>query len=126
MTAKKKAGVFLILAAGVLSIIACAFYTRVMYTLPAVYILMIALAAICGASFFTDNAVLTKVAPVITAILAANAIIWGANPMVNQIGYVVAGLDEMSTIINLIISMGIMLAVMLLSIVSSFMKQKEK
>ena len=126
MKQKKKIGVFLTLFAGVLSIVSCIVYTQVMYTLPVVYIAMIALVLVAAASFFANLDILTKIAPVLAAFLAATAIIWGVNPMVNQIGYVIAGLDEIGTILPLLISMGIMVLVMLMTIVSSFMKQKEE
>ena len=126
MKQKKKIGIFLTLFAGILSIVSCIVYTQVMYTLPVVYIAMIALVLVAAASFFANLDILTKIAPVLAAFLAATAIIWGVNPMVNQIGYVIAGLDEIGTILPLLISMGIMVLVMLMTIVSSFMKQKEE
>lgn len=125
MNRKKKLGLYLVLIAGILSLAGCIAYTQVMYKLPAVFVLLILLAAVAVVDFVKDIELLNKIAPVITAFLASSAVIWAVNPMVNQIGYVVSGLDEIGTIIALIISGVFMALAMIASIVAAFMKQRE-
>ncbi|MCR5054714.1 MAG: hypothetical protein K6A69_07720 [Lachnospiraceae bacterium] len=125
MKQKKKTGIILTLIAGALGLAALIAYTQVMYTLPAVFVILIVMAAVACASFFMDNRILNALAPVAVAVLAANAVIWAVNPMVNQIGYVISGLDDITTILALLISAGLALVAMIMGMVSSFMAQKE-
>ena len=55
--------------------------------------------------------------------LAAAAAVWGAELMVNQIGYVIAGLDEMGTIMSFIYYEVVMVVTLLVCIICSFLKQ---
>ncbi len=121
----KKRGSFLTLIAGILAIAACVVYVTVMYKLPIVFVLLIAAAALAAASFVGVNNTVTTLAPAVIAFLSATAVIWAVNPMVNQLGYVVSGLDDISTVIALIISGVLMAASMIVAIVASFMPQTE-
>ncbi len=123
MNKDRKRGAFFTLAAGVLSAAACIVYIPVMYKLPVVFVALIIAAALGVAAFMQVNKVASAIAPVIVAFLAATGIIWAVNPMVNQLGYVVSGLDDISTVIMLLISVALMAAAMVVSIIASFMPQ---
>lgn len=123
MRQDRKRGAFFTMIAGILAVAACVVYITVMYTLPVVFILLIAAAVVAGAAFMQVNDVLSALAPAVVAFLSATAVIWAINPMVNQLGYVVSGLDDISTVITLIISAGLMAASMLIAIAASFMPQ---
>ncbi len=119
----RKRGAFFTLIAGILALAACIVYIFVMYKLPVVFIaLILATAAACGA-FMSVNKTLTTLAPALIAFLSATAIIWAVNPMVNQLGYVVSGLDDISTVMPLLISAGLMVCAMIVGIIASFMPQ---
>ncbi len=119
----RKRGAFFTIIAGILALAACVVYIGVLYKLPVVFILLIAAAALSAASFMGVNHIISAVAPAVIAFLSATSIIWAVNPMVNQLGYVVSGLDDISTVIALIISAALMTASMIIAIVSSFMPQ---
>ena len=51
----------------------------------------------------------------------ASAAVWSASVMVNQIGYVISGLDGMDTIISFIIFCSLAVVGMILNIVASFL-----
>lgn len=123
MRQDRKRGAFFTMIAGILAVAACVVYITVMYTLPVVFILLIAAAVLAGASFMQVNKAVSALAPAVIAFLVATSVIWAINPMVNQLGYVVSGLDDISTVITLIISAGLMAASMIIAIVASFMPQ---
>ncbi len=123
MNKDRKRGALFPLAAGVLSAAACIVYIPVMYKLPVVFVALIIAAALGVAAFMQVNKVASAIAPVLVAFLAATGIIWAVNPMVNQLGYVVSGLDDISTVIMLLISVALMAAAMVVSIIASFMPQ---
>ncbi|MBO5622358.1 MAG: hypothetical protein J5959_12100 [Butyrivibrio sp.] len=125
MNQGKKRGAFFTIIAGALALAACVVYIGVMYKLPIVFILLIAAAAVSAAAFVGKAKVVTTLAPAVIAFLSATSVIWAVNPMVNQLGYVVSGLDDISTVIALIISGALMVASMVVAIVSSFMPQNE-
>ena len=125
MNQGKKRGSFFTIIAGALALAACVVYIGVMYKLPIVFILLIAAAAVSAAAFVGKAKVVTTLAPAVIAFLSATSVIWAVNPMVNQLGYVVSGLDDISTVIALIISGALMVASMVVAIVSSFMPQNE-
>ena len=57
----------------------------------------------------------------LNAALMASAAVWSASVMVNQIGYVISGLDGMDTIISFIIFCSLAVVGMILNIVASFL-----
>ena len=120
---KKGFAVILMILAGLLAIIAAVLYRGVMYKMSVVYALLIAAAVLACVSFVIAGKLpkLTGYIPVITAALLASAAVWGSNLMVNQLGYVVAGLDGMDTIMPYIQFMGCTIVAMLLSIIAAFM-----
>lgn len=125
--AKKSAGFYFTIVATILFIVGTVMYTSVMYTNTVVFV-MLALAiiwevlVIALSGKFGDKAFFNWT-PVIGAVLAAAAAVWGAELMVNQIGYVIAGLDEMGTIMSFIYYEVVMVVTLLVCIICSFLKQ---
>ena len=123
--AKKSAGFYFTIVATILFIVGTVMYTSVMYTNTVVFV-MLALAIIWEvlvivlSGKFGDKAFFNWT-PVIGAVLAAAAA--GAELMVNQIGYVIAGLDEMGTIMSFIYYEVVMVVTLLVCIICSFLKQ---
>ena len=64
---------------------------------------------------------ITGFIPVVNAALMASAAVWGASVMVNQIGYVISGLDGMDTIMSFIIFCSLAVVGMIINIVASFL-----
>lgn len=126
--AKKAKGFYLTAAATVLSLIGLIVYGSVMYKFTPVYILLAA-AVILGLVVailpkFTGNNALIEFLVVINAVLMASATVWSFFVMVNQIGYVIASLDPISTITSFILYVAIAAVAMILNIAASFMKQE--
>lgn len=125
--AKKSVGFYFSIVAAVLFIVGTVMYAGVMYTNAAVFV-MLALAIIWEVLIIVLSGKFGDMAffnwtPVIGAVLAASAAVWGAELMVNQIGYVIAGLDEMSTIMSFIYYEAVMTVTLLVCITGSFLKQ---
>lgn len=124
---KKSVGFYFTIVAAVLFIVGTVMYAGVMYTNASVFV-MLALAIIWEVLIivlsgkFGDKAFFNWT-PVIGAVLAASAAVWGAELMINQIGYVVAGLDEMGTIMSFIYYEAVMTVTLLVCIICSFLKQ---
>lgn len=130
MTMKDKAvGFYITIIAAVLSAIGLILYPKVMYKLPIVYIfctlaVVITVIAVVLSAMGKKITVL-KFLPVVNSVLMASAAVWAVNLMVNQIGYVIAELDEKSTIMGLIYFEVAAVLSMLLNIISSFMNQEK-
>ena len=60
-------------------------------------------------------------AMLLDAVLMASAAVWSANLMVNQIGYVISGLDGIDTIMSFIVFCALAVISMLLNIIASFL-----
>ena len=122
MNKKKAGGFYLTLAAAVLAVVGVILYGSVMYRMNAVYILLAA-AIVFGALAFvlTGKTVLASLIPVVNAVLMASAAVWSANLMVNQIGYVISGLDGIDTIMSFIVFCALAVIGMLLNIIASFL-----
>lgn len=122
MNKKKAGGFYLTIAAAVLAIVGAVLYGSVMYKMNEVYILLAA-AIVLGVLAFvlTGKTALVNLVPVVNAVLMASAAVWSANLMVNQIGYVIAGLDGIDTIQGFIVFCVIAVIGMLLNIIASFM-----
>jgi hypothetical protein len=125
----KAVGFYLTLIAAILSIVACVLYKTVMYRMGIVYVFCIAavvLAAVVIA--LSAKGGFSKAAdflPVVNAILMASAAVWGANLMVNEIGYVIAALDSFDAIQTFVIFEVVACISLILNLVSSFMKQSK-
>jgi len=101
---KLGAAAFLSIVAAVLALVDIFLYRTVMYTYTPVYYMLggVIVLALLGC-------VLAKVAPRIAnyvpigmVFLLASAIVWGSMLMVNQIAYVISGLDGVDTIVTYI------------------------
>lgn len=117
-------GFYFLIIAAILSVAACIMYGSVMYRYqPVYYMLGAAIALGCLAVVLTfamgGKGIFTLV-PVINAALMASAAVWSASLMVNQIGYVVAGLDGMETINGFVYFCVVCVISMLLYIIASF------
>lgn len=113
---------FTALLPAVLAVAAALVYRAVLYRFEPVYLMLIA-AAVCGCLRCLLAGKLPTLAaylPICVAALFASAAVWGSNLMVNQIGYVYAGLDPVSTIMSWIWFMACAVVGMILSIAASF------
>ena len=103
----KTIGFYMTLLAAILSIVACVLYVKVMYTLPVVYVFCVAAVVltviVIAASAKKTESKLYGLLPVANAILMASAAVGGVNLMVNELGYVVAGLDSFDSIMSFVI-----------------------
>ena len=124
--AKNKIGIGVILAlvAGILAAVAAGLYMGVMYKKTLVYFLLIGatVLALVGLAIATKVPKLSGYIPVAMAFLLAFAAVRGTELMVNQLGYVVAGLDGVDTIMSYIQFVAVTAAAMLISILASFTK----
>jgi hypothetical protein len=121
---KLGAAAFLSIVAAVLALVDIFLYRTVMYTYTPVYYMLggVIVLALLGC-------VLAKVAPRIAnyvpigmVFLLASAIVWGSMLMVNQIAYVISGLDGVDTIVSYIFFAGFTFAAVVISLIASFMK----
>lgn len=118
-------GFYILVAGAVLSIVAAIVYTQVMYTNSTSSTLMIVeivlAAAVVIVSLVNKYYRFFSIVPVINAVLTAYAAVSGASYMVNEIGYVISGLDPMSKIVSFIVYEVIIVLAILLYIVASFL-----
>lgn len=123
---KKAMGYYLTIAAAVLAIVGALLYGSVMYKLTLVYGFLAA-AIVLGVvtAVFAGKNKLVNIIPIINGALMASAAVWSASLMVNQIGYVVSGLDGVETIQSFIIFCVICVLGMILNIVASFLPMAE-
>ena len=123
MKKEKSIGVYLTLAGGVIAVIAVILYRTVMYKYQPVNYMLIGAIAASVLGFLIASAVpaLAGLAPVIGAALMASSVVWGASLMVNQIGYVIAGLDGVDTIMSFIIFATVALVGMVMYIIAAFL-----
>ena len=110
------------LIAAVLAVVAAIIYRGVLYRFQPVYYLMIGAAVLACLRFFLASRlpVLAAYFPICAAALFASAFVWGTSLMVNQLGYVYAGLDPVSTVMSWIWFAAICFIGMILSIVAAF------
>ena len=120
---KKSIGLYLTLVAGIIAIVEAVYYGKVMYTFQPVYHFLAAAIVLAVLSFVLVgfNKVITGFIPVVNAALMASAAVWSASVMVNQIGYVISGLDGMDTIMSFIIFCSLAVVGMIINIVASFL-----
>ena len=123
MKKEKSIGVYLTLAGGIIAVIAVILYRTVMYKYQPVNYMLIGAIAASVLGFLIASAVpaLAGLAPVIGAALMASSVVWGASLMVNQIGYVIAGLDGVDTIMSFIIFATVALVGMVMYIIAAFL-----
>ena len=119
-------GFYLTLVACVLALIDIILYTRVMYKMASVFVLLIVIILIEGCALVLNNKFLNDWLPVIQAALLGFTAARSFYVMVNQIGYVIAGLDTMDTIQPLIVFVAVALVAMLICILSAFLRQQKE
>ena len=122
MKNKKSIGTFLALLAGILAAVAAGLYMTVMYKMSQVYIFLLGatVLAIVAFAIAAKAPKLSNYIPIIMAAMLAFAAVRGTELMVNQLGYVVAGLDGVETIMSYIQFVSVTAVAMLISIVASF------
>ncbi|MGX8704945.1 MAG: hypothetical protein ACSW8J_00035 [bacterium] len=123
---KRGVSVFLTLVAGILAIVAAILYRSVPYRFQPVYIMLIGVAAVAALHWLLAGFMprIASYLPVCMAAALASAAVWGTMLMVNQLGYVYAGLDPLSSIMTWIYFVGFTVIGMLLCIVAAFMRAK--
>ena len=121
---KRGFSVFLTLVAGVLAIVAAVLYRSVPYRFQPVYVMLICAAVVAALHYILAGFAPRFAAylPIGMSALLASAAVWGTQLMVNQLGYVYAGLDPVSTIQAWILFIACTVVAMLLSIVASFFR----
>ncbi len=122
MKRQRATGVYIVLIAAVIAAVAAFLYGNVMYKYQPVYYFLIGAIVLSVVAFLLATSVplCAGLIPVINAALLASAVVWAASLMVNQIGYVVAGLDGMDTIQGFIVFAVLGVIAMLLNIVAAF------
>jgi len=107
MKSKKSVGFILFIIAGLLAVAAAVAYRSVMYTEPKTYVcLLAAVAVIVVATLLAGkfgNSVLFSIFTIAASVLIAYGITLGTGKMVNQIAYVVTGLDPFKTITTYVV-----------------------
>ncbi|WP_418969421.1 hypothetical protein [Alloscardovia omnicolens] len=125
MNKKMSGGLALTLLAAVLAVASIVTYTRVMFTMPAVYALLaLAVLANIGAvvmRLMRGFMSWLNVLVVVSAVLTASAVSWSALVMVNQLGYVAAGLDPVNTVMSYIVFIVIAVITLVVNLIASFM-----
>ncbi|MCF0134683.1 MAG: hypothetical protein HUJ72_12520 [Blautia sp.] len=121
----KTAGFYMTIVAALLSVVGAILYGSVMYKLNMVYGFLIAAIVLGVLAFLLGKTSVVNLIPVVNAVLMASAGVWAASLMVNQIGYVVAGLDGFNTIQSFVIFEVVAVLAMLLNIIASFLPMKK-
>ena len=123
MKKEKSIGVYLTVAGAILAVIAAVLYRTVMYKFQPVYYFLFGAVALAVLAFLIAT-VLPTIAgliPAVNAFLMASAAVWGGSLMVNQIGYVYAGLDGLDTILPFVIFATVALVGVLMNIIAAFL-----
>lgn len=124
MKTKRAAGFYIYVLAAIFAIAALALYGRVMYTDQMTYYLLIGAVVVYVIGFLTGgkigNSVLFSLFVIADTVLVALAITFGTSLMVNQIGYVIAGLDGPDTIQSFIVYASCAVLAFLLTIIAGF------
>ncbi len=123
MKNKRSCVSYLNLITGSITLIACFTYTRVMYqwqVVPMILagVVLLAVLAVVGAKALPS---ITSFAPVLMAPMLAGAGVCSAHTMMNQLGFVVAGLEGIHTIYTWIAFVALVVCGILISIVTSFL-----
>ena len=114
---------YLMTVPGILAVAAIILYRFVMYRLTPVYFMLggVILLVAIGFGLARKFPKISNYIPVCVSVLLASAAVWGSELMVNQIGYVMAGLDGVGTIITWIIYVAIVVIAMIVSLIASFL-----
>ena len=119
---------YLSIVAAVLAAVACLLYKKVMYTYQPVYYMLIGAAVLGVLGFLLAKTApgLANYVPVVMSFLLFSAAVWGTYLMVNQLGYVVAGLDGMDSIMSYIVFVAITVVAGLFTIVAAFLSMAKE
>ena len=121
----RAAGFYLTLAAAILAVASIIMYTRAMYKAPVVFVTLAAVVVIEAVTIILNRRGLNSLLPLVGAVLMGFSAGYSFKPMVNQIGYVIAGLDQINTLIPFIIFAGLAIVGMLLYLIAGFLKQQK-
>lgn len=123
MKNKKGIASILIVLAAVLAVVSIILYGSVMYKFTPVYFMLAGAAVVALAGFALAGKLptLSGYFPICVSVLLASAAVWGSQLMVNQIGYVVAGLDGPETIMPWACFLGVTVIAMVVSIIAAFL-----
>ncbi len=128
MNQKKSVGFIFTLIAAALSLAALVVYTQVMYKLPGVFVFLVLEILVCVCLFVLSkkDTIAFDFLPILAAILDAAAAGAGFYLMVNQIGYVIAGLDGVDTIMTFIVFEALALLAMIVNIIGNFLPLRKE
>ena len=122
---KNKRGIasILIVLAAILAVVSIILYKGVMYKFTPVYFMLVGAVVVALAGFVLAGKLprFSGYFPICVSALLASAAVWGSQLMVNQIGYVVAGLDGINTIMPWVYFLAVTIAAMLVSIIAAFL-----
>ncbi|MBQ3372473.1 MAG: hypothetical protein IJG40_04975 [Oscillospiraceae bacterium] len=120
-------GAYMSIVAAILAVVACVLYRKVMYTYQPVYYMLIGAACLAVLGLLLAKAApkFANYMPVVMTFLLFSAAVWGTMLMVNQLGYVVAGLDSMDTILSYFVFVGFTVAAGLVALIASFLRVGE-
>lgn len=121
----RASGFYLTLVAAILALVDVILYGKVMYTMPVVYGVLIAAVVVELLAIVINKRVFNNFLPIIEGVLLGYGLAMSFFVMVNQIGYVIAGLDKIDTLYSFIAFAVIAGIAMLLSIVAGFLKQQK-
>ena len=121
----RAAGFYLTLVAAILAVASIIMYTRAMYKTPVVFVSLAAVVILEALTVILNRRVLNGWRPLFGAVLMGFAAGYSFKPMVNQIGYVIAGLDQIDTLIPFIVFAGFAIVGMLLYLIAGFLKQQK-
>lgn len=123
MKNKKGIASILLILAGIVAVVSIVLYNSVMYKFTPVYFMLAGAVVLALAGFVLAGKMprLSGYFPICVSALLASAAVWGSQLMVNQIGYVVAGLDGIGTIQSWIVFLAVTVVGMLISIIAAFL-----
>ena len=116
-------GFYFTLIACILAAVDLFLYGKVMYTMPVVYGVLIAVIVVEVVAIVLNKPALNALLPLIGAVLLGYAAAKSFYVMVNQIGYVIAALDTIDTIYSFIVFVAVAVVGMLLYMIAGFLKQ---
>lgn len=119
-------GFYLTIIACVLALADIIVYTQVMYRMTSVFVLLIAVLVVEGAAVALNNKLLNNLLPIIQGVLLGLIAANSFYVMVNQIGYVIAALDTIDTIISFIVFVSVAVIGMIICWISCFMNQTKE
>ena len=127
---KNKYGAASLLTAvvGILAIIARVIYMKVINTNDMVsgFLYAAIVVAVVGLVLVQLLPRVANYTPIVLAALMASAAVWATNPMVNQIGWVIAGLDAITVLISYVWFIGCTVGGLMVSIIAAFLSMSKR